>query len=279
MKLLRGPWLLLGGLVLGLALGLFYARVLSPVSYADTNPLALRPQAKDAYRLMIAAAYGADGDLGRARARLALVDEGDPARALAAQAQQLVASGGSSQDARRLALLAASLGKLPGAETSAPTVRPSASAAAPSQTAPVSTATPSLTPANPLALTPFPTPSLTPTLRAPFVLERATPVCDPSLGAPLIQVQARDFFLAGVPGVPVQVTWSGGQDTFYTGLKPQQGSGYADFTMTPGVTYTVRLGDAGAPVENLTAAACPAPTGGVNPQAYPGGVLLEFIQR
>jgi hypothetical protein len=275
MKLLRGPWLLLGGLVLGLALGLFYARVLSPVSYADTDPHALRPQARDAYRLMIATAYGADGDLGRARARLALVDESDPARSLAAQAQQLVASGGSSQDARRLALLAASLGKQPDAGTPAPAVSPSA--AAPTQTAEILTPTPSLTPASALVLTPVPTPSLTPTLHAPFVLERATPVCDPTLGAPLIQVQVRDFFLAGIPGIPVQVTWNGGQDTFYTGLKPQQGAGYADFSMTPGVVYTLRLGDGGAPVENLTAAACPAPTGATtSTPAYPGGVLLEF---
>jgi hypothetical protein len=272
---LRGPWLLVGGLVLGLALGLFYARVISPVSYADTSPLALNPAARDAYRMMIAAAYGADGDLGRAKARLALLADENPVRALAAQAQALVAKGGLVQDARTLALLAASLNKAPSA--AAPAVNPPPTAAVSTVDAPTPTvAAVTATSVSALAVTPFPTATLTPTPHAPYVLKRATPVCDPALGAPLIQVVVRDHYQSGVAGVQAQVTWDGGQDSFYTGLKPQQGPGYGDFTMEPGVVYTLRLGDGGAPVENLTAAACPAPTGLPSSKAYAGGVLLEF---
>jgi hypothetical protein len=275
-KRLRGSWLLVGGLVLGLAVGLFYARVLSPVDYADTAPQSLSAPARDNYRLAIAAAYAADNDVGRAQARLALLGPGDPVRGLAAQAQQLVAQGGSDQDVRQLALLAAALGKQPGASSAAPSASPLPAASSTPSSAVIPTATSTATPAAQLALTPFPTATLTPTQHAPFVLKRATPVCDPSLGAALLQVQVHDASQAGVEGVQVQVTWSGGQDVFYTGLKPQQGPGYADFSMTPGVIYTLRLGDGGAPVDNLTAAVCPAPTGAASTPAYPGGVLLEF---
>jgi hypothetical protein len=272
---LRGPWLLVGGLVLGLALGLFYARVASPVSYANTTPLALNPSARDTYRLMIAGAYGADGDLARARSRLALFSDEDPARALAAQAQQLVAQGGRSQDARQLALLAAALNQ-PLSQAASPSPAASATAVQPTalSSAPTPSATATLSAA--LALTPFPTATATSTPHAPYVLKKASPVCDPSLAAPLLEVVVRNQYSSGVPGVEAQVTWAGGQDTFYTGLKPQQGAGYGDFTMTPGVTYTLRLGDGGAPVEDLTAGVCPAPTGVPGAKEYAGGVRLEF---
>ena len=282
MKALRGPWLLAAGLVLGLALGFFYARVISPLAYSDTAPLSLKPEAKDSYRLLVAAAFSADGDLGRARARLSLLQELDPARALAAQAQQLVARGGSSNDARQLALLAVSLGKDPGTantplpaatsiptssavETAAPTLALAARATdAPTATArPLPTLTPTLTPTTP------PNPA--------YVLKKSTPVCDPALGQPLIQVEVRDRDGFGVPGVEARVTWTGGQDAFYTGLHPQQGPGYADFTMTPGVVYSLSLQGTNQPVDRLSAAACPAPTGSdATATTFPGSILLEF---
>jgi hypothetical protein len=272
---LRGPWLLVGGLVLGLALGLFYARVVSPVSYANTTPLALGPAARDSYRLMIAGAYGVDGDLARAKSRLALFSDEEPARALAAQAQQLVAQGGRSQDARQLALLAAAL-KQPPAQ--AASLSPQSTSTAVQLTAVLASPTPSSTPtlSAALALTPFPTATITSTPHAPYVLKKASPVCDPTMEAPLLEVVVRNQYSSGVPGVEAQVSWAGGQDTFYTGLKPQQGPGYGDFTMTPGVTYTLRLGDGGAPVENLTVGVCPAATGTPGAKDYAGGVRLEF---
>lgn len=175
MSALRGPWLLVGGLVLGLALGLFYARVVSPVSYANTTPLALGPAARDSYRLMIAGAYGVDGDLARAKSRLALFSDEEPARALAAQAQQLVAQGGRSQDARQLALLAAAL-KQPPAQ--AASLSPQSTSTAVQLTAVLASPTPSSTPtlSAALALTPFPTATITSTPHAPYVLKKATPL-------------------------------------------------------------------------------------------------------
>ena len=74
----RGPWYLLTGLVLGIALGLIYAWVFQPVTvyrYGLRPPL--RGDFKDQYRALIAAAYLGNGDLLRARARLELLKDED----------------------------------------------------------------------------------------------------------------------------------------------------------------------------------------------------------
>ena len=133
----RRPWYLLTGLVVGLALGLVFAWVIYPVKYVDTAPQALRADFKARYRSLIAQAYAASGDLGRARARLALLGDADAMAALAAQAQQIVAAGGSQPEARSLALLASALGKPEGALL---TEQPTAL-----QPSPVSSETPTLT--------------------------------------------------------------------------------------------------------------------------------------
>ena len=59
----RGPWYLFFGLAIGLGLGLLIAWVIAPVTYTDTAPISLQAQFKDQYRLMIARAYQANGDV------------------------------------------------------------------------------------------------------------------------------------------------------------------------------------------------------------------------
>ena len=81
----RGPWYLLTGLVIGAVLGLLYAWVIRPVQYTNTAPSSLRAEDKDQYRAVIAAAYLANGDLLRARARLELLQDPDLYRVLAEQ--------------------------------------------------------------------------------------------------------------------------------------------------------------------------------------------------
>ena len=73
---------ILGGLAIGLALGLLIAWVIAPVEYTDTSPASMREEFKDQYRLAIASAYNATGNLERARARLALVGDQDVLLAL-----------------------------------------------------------------------------------------------------------------------------------------------------------------------------------------------------
>ena len=104
----RRPYYLITGLVLGLLLGLLYARVLNPPVLVNLTPGRLNPVDQDQYRLMIALAFQADGDLGRANARLDLLGS-NPLADLASQAQRTLAGGGSMEDARALALLAQAL--------------------------------------------------------------------------------------------------------------------------------------------------------------------------
>ncbi|HJS30238.1 MAG TPA: hypothetical protein VJ768_11480, partial [Anaerolineales bacterium] len=69
----RGPWYLLTGVILGALFGLLYAWVISPVRFVDNPPSAMREDFKDQYRSLIAVAFSASQDLGRAQARLSLL--------------------------------------------------------------------------------------------------------------------------------------------------------------------------------------------------------------
>ena len=90
----RGRWYLLTGLILGLILGLVLSRAVFPARYEDSDPSMLRENLRGEYRRLIAEAYRADGNLPRAQQRLELLQDEDPLRALAAQAQRILAEGG-----------------------------------------------------------------------------------------------------------------------------------------------------------------------------------------
>lgn len=107
----RGNWYLLTGVVLGIMLGILFAWVISPVEYVDTAPESLKDEFKDQYRVLIASAYVANGDLVRAKARLELLDEADIYLVVAEQAQQMLAEGGSVEEAQALGRLALALGQ------------------------------------------------------------------------------------------------------------------------------------------------------------------------
>ena len=107
----RGNWYLLTGVVLGIILGILFAWVISPVEYVDTAPESLKEEFKDQYRVLIASAYVANGDLVRAKARLELLDEADIYLVVAEQAQQMLAEGGSVEEAQSLGRLALALGQ------------------------------------------------------------------------------------------------------------------------------------------------------------------------
>jgi hypothetical protein len=107
----RGNWYLLTGVVLGIILGILFAWVISPVEYVDTAPESLTNEFKDQYRVLIATAYVANGDLVRAKARLGLLGEADIYLVVAEQAQQMLAEGGSVEEAQALGRLALALGQ------------------------------------------------------------------------------------------------------------------------------------------------------------------------
>lgn len=288
MKQSRGSLYLLTGFILGLGLGLIYALFIQPVNYTDIAPSMLDPAAKDRYRALIAIAYKADQDLVRARARLALLKDEDPYRALAEQAQRWLAEGKSEEEARALGLLAVSLAQAQATILAPPTSsNPVAPAIVPETTTPNPTETANPPTSNPPGVTtpaegvnpnpiqelnPSPSPQATPTVPLRLQLSKRESVCDPNLGQSLLQVYTWDANGVEMPGVELVINWQGGENHFFTGLKPEVGPGYADFSMTPGITYTLRLASGGEPVMNLSAPSCTTNSG----EKYWGVWVLEF---
>ena len=283
----RGPWYLLTGLILGLVFGLLYSWIISPVRYVDTEPASLRADFREQYRALIAAAFLSNGDLQRAKARLALLADPDIAKTIAIQAQLAQDRAGPDSEKNGLGLLAAALN--PGSSPPKPALLPSSTPTAeptstltptpvvalngeasstPTSGAPNSTRTPAPT------STPLPSRTPTPTQGAPFILLEQSVVCDPSIKQPLIQVEALDAAIQPVPGVEVIIVTDQGEDHFFTGLKQEIGLGYADYTMQPGLRYVLRLADGGDPIPELAAQECEAEDG----SRYWGSLKLVFIQ-
>ncbi len=113
MRQKQGYWYLLTGILIGFLAGLAVAWIIKPVEYTDTSPASLQPIYKDRYRVLIAVAYAASGDLVRAKARLKLLGDENPLQALTVQAQRTLAEGSSPEEARSLSLLASAMGQAP----------------------------------------------------------------------------------------------------------------------------------------------------------------------
>ena len=296
----RGPWYLVTGLILGAALGLVYAWLIAPHTYADTSPASLQLEFKDQYRAMVALAYLADGNFLRAQARLELLKDEDSIQVLNEQAQRSLSEGAAPRESQALGLLAVALGQggpptssvpltqalaLTSTPTENPQPSPTASPTVPSPdpltpTAPtntpvaVGTQSPAISRTLRSTGTPLPTRTPTPTLGAPFVLKDQTFICDPNLDGPLLIVLAESTTGQPLSGVEAIVNWEGGEDHFFSGLKPELGLGYADFAMTPGVVYSLRLADGGQPISDLTPAECETPRG----ERYWGAWQLLFTR-
>jgi hypothetical protein len=257
------------GLACGVGLGLLYSWVINPVQYTDTSPASLRADYQLAYAALIAQTFAVDGDLDAARARLAALELGDAAQGVTALAQRAAGAGLDLAQVRALSALAAALGAGPGTPLP-PTLTP-----APGAFTPISAATPSATAIPTITPRLLPTRTPTPTPIGAFELAGLQAVCDDTLPGPLLQVLTLDRSGEQVGGVGVVVEWAGGFDRFFTGLKPELGTGYGDFAMTEGVDYTIRLADSPAAlISDVRSEPCTQPDG----SAYAGSVLLVFRQ-
>ena len=276
----RPPIYLLTGLIIGLALGVVYVWVFSPAEALETEPATLRIDFKDTYRELIARAYLANQDLGRAKARLALLQDEDPVRALAVQAQLMLGVGGENGPARALGALAGALqaeidGVVEVADSGTPVPEDSATVQDEDaqETSLLVTATPTSVPfetettgesenggspglPSTATITPTSTPTATPTPGPPFVLLDIQFECNPAINPPLIKIYVLDAAGNPVPGVAALISWDGNTNRFVTGLKPAFGLGYADFAMDPAVTYSLRLEDGGDPINSITGRLC-----------------------
>ena len=259
----RSNWYILTGLILGLIMGLLYTWVISPVEEVDTHPHLLREDYQDIYRALIARAYQANNNLPRAEARLELIQDDDPALALAAQAQRYLAEGGDVEMAKVLANLSAALqsAAITAATPSLPATEVSAQVQETESPSITLTATTNGEDSTRETSTPdgegTPDSDSTPTVSPPFILQDSSPICDPTLGEPLIQVIATNSQGEGVPGVALEISLGPDlTEVFYTGLKPEVGLGYADFLAEPGLTYTLEVPESGLVITDIEVPTC-----------------------
>ncbi len=259
---------LFAGVAIGLTAGLIYAWGIEPVEVVDVGPWMMGADYREEWVRLAALSYVADGNLERARWRLGDLDQEDVAAAMGALIDEYAAAGRSAETMRRLTILAQALG----VQTPAMLVylETPVTPSVPTGTPPPTFA-PTLVPPEPtITLTPEPTikptrtpypPTVTPGPRPPFQLAAKEQICVQGQ-KPHIEVVVQDEEDAGVPGVEVWLMWDGGADHAVTGLKPEQGMGYADFDAEVEVDYSLGISDLGAPlVSGLQLESCPEEKG------------------
>ena len=246
------------GVATGLALGLTLTWVVWPVQYYNTDPVDLRPEHKENYIVLVGAAYAVDGDLARAEARLAKLEEKDIGSVVAGLAERSLREGQDVEETRSLAKLADALGVSTSAmlvyiatPTPLPTFTPEGPSVALGPPPPmVPTSTPPATAGLSRATT---------TPEAVFQLLEKRRFCE-GQGGGRILVYVRDEEEQGLANVRIRVSWQEGEDDFFTGLKPEEDPGYADFAMQQGIMYNLAIAGAES-IEGLntefSAADCP----------------------
>lgn len=257
---------LLIGAAFGIGAGLFYAWTIDPRVEFDTDPWQLHPQDRANYIAAVTLQYAYDGDLTRAIDRLiALRPQSDPIQEVADVACQMATTGYANSSSGLRALQSMMLFyQLQGRKGCADTLIPVNQQA----TQVVNIELPTPTPIPPASKTPTPdagqraTPTpprvFVPTAepQSEFDLVDIRTFCDDELSG-LIEVFVQDFNGEGIPGQSVRVRWDGGQDTFFTGLKPERGPGYADFQMEEGRGYIIDMpGQSDPSTQPLVAAPC-----------------------
>jgi hypothetical protein len=230
------------GVATGLALGLTLTWVVWPVQYYDTDPVDLRSEHKEDYIVLVGAAYAVDGDLARAEARLAKLEEKEIGSMVAGLAERYLREGRAVEETRGLAKLADALDVSTSAmlvyiatPTPLPTFTPEETSIA-------------LGPPPPMVPTPTPPataglPGATATPEAVFRLLEKRRFCEDQGGGRIL-VYVRDEEEQGLPNVRITISWPEDEDEFFTGLKPEEDPGYADFEMQQGTVYNLAVAGA-----------------------------------
>lgn len=270
----RRPFSILGilvGLILGVGLGLLFTWGLSPVEVVDTEPWQLTTEDKTQYVVAITMSYAYDGDLNAAINRLVgLRFPGDPIQAVADLACALVTTGYANNTSGLNAVRSMMrFYQLQGRSGCADTLIPAGDAPGSVVTIDVPTATVTLTP--PASKTPTPaaergtaTPVLIVVPTSPpqndFELVSVNTSCDTGIiRVYVVEVNGS----TGIPGMEIRARWDGGESRFFTGLKPEQGAGYADFQMEPDLDYLIDMPGRADPVsQTLSAVPCTTESGG-----------------
>ncbi len=256
-------WGLIIGLILGIGGGLAYAWAINPRVEFNTEPWQLNKQDRAQYIAAVTLRYAYDGDLNRAvEGLLALKPKSDPIQEVADVACDLATTGyaetGTGLRAIQSMMLFYQLqGRKGCADTlisaNQPTVVVNVDVATPTAQPP---ATKTPTPDRPNQATPT-QPIFAPTVqpKTSFVIASIRTDCDAEFSG-VIEVRVQDFGGDGIPGQAIRVRWDDGSSTFYTGLKPERGSDYADFQMEAGKAYTVEMPGQSDPSQPLGATPC-----------------------
>lgn len=260
------------GLVIGLAAGLGYAWVINPVVEFNTEPWQLNETDRQQYVVAIMLSHGQHGDLAVTFDRLlALRPQGDPFESVAEVACDLASTGYvDSTSGLRAIRQMMTFYQLQDKSGCADVLIP-VDAMQSTQVVEIAVPTPTLIPPATKTPTPEPPSAATPTQprvivptsppQSAFVLANVQTFCSENLSG-LIEVNVVDFNAQGIPGQAVRVRWDDGDDTFFTGLKPERGPGYADFSMAEGISYTVDMPGRANPIRDpLAAVPCTTETG------------------
>ncbi|GAB4554715.1 MAG: hypothetical protein OHK0023_25190 [Anaerolineae bacterium] len=279
-NILANVIVILLGVILGAAAGLFYAWQIDPRVVTEVGPAQLAESEKRNYLILISLAYARDRRIEAAAERL--LELGKTWQDVADAACDLATSGYAGSNTGLTAIksmveLAGSQGYRGCASALIPsesaTPRPSPTAFTPTPTlniVPTKTATLPPEPSE----SPFPTP--VPTSEGQFTLGNIVPFCDPRFPG-VIEVSVLDRNGDGIPGIAVRVSWDGGSARLFTGLKPERNIGFADFVMTEGINYRVQLVEGGEVTRPLEASACTAQGGVQARTSY--RVLFQRTQR
>jgi len=291
----RFPWDILLALLIGVGLGISYAWVIAPQQLTNATPSILRTDFKDQFREAIAASYASTGNLARAQARLSLLGDVNSIDALNSQAQRTTANG-RFQQADQLAALALSIengNTIPQAVPPVnitPTIfsEPSPETEITAFPSPadlpfIVTETPQAletqinndsTPEAINTIIPRPTRTPIPTPSAPLQLTGQDTVCDAKLPEGLLQIIVFNTNRRQLAGIKIQISWDTGEEEFFTGFKSELGNGYADFIMTPNLSYAIQPGGSGGVISGVVAPTCQTPSG----ETFTGGYKLTFQQ-
>jgi hypothetical protein len=235
----RPPLYLVTGLIIGLIAGLILAWVLWPPRVIGVSPASLAEPYKDQYRLMSSLAFAASGDLGRAQARIALLQDGDPVRALTSQAQTALGNNATQREARALAGLASALQEF--------SANQEATAAAIN--------TPDLTQESEIS-----TPFASSPESASYELQSQELVCDAVDTPPYLKIFVFDANANPQAGVKLNLVSDEDAAELSTGLHPEMSPGYAEFILTPRTVYTLSINGVEM-TGGIQAAACQTESG------------------
>lgn len=254
--------LLLLGLIIGLAGSLYYAWIVSPVIYTDASPARLTETYKVEYIFLVSQSFAVNGDWAQTQERLAALDDPALPQTVIDLLNRYVVEQRPPAEIRNLAILAQQLGvSAPavalfaptpiGSVTPTPTITPT-----PLQPTAESSPTPLPTVTQRPTATAVPTIPAEPTSQPTYRLLNQQQICDAEETVPSIIVITLDALLDPLPGVEVEVQWTGGSDRFFTGFKPSLGEGAGDFAMSPDTSYTVILAEGSPEIGGLRIETC-----------------------